>query len=269
VLPSQNGVWLGKTAHPSGSQLAWGAGQDLHLGRLHLSARLGSEPLVPEQPLVRGWQAWRSSGLMTAAAAVALLLVQVVSAWLPGNEGSIWPQVFSASLGLALGIVVWAGLWALVGKLFAGRMHYVKHVQIAAVGFALTTLAWGVPQLLGFALSLDSLVKFEAYISAALLAVVVWWHLRWALPISPRRLGYVVAGFTVAGMAVAMGLQLQSQKRLTNNLYMATILPPSWRIAPAVPTDQWLRESLDLKARLDERLRDEHDDQGAEFNELD
>jgi len=269
VLPSHNGIHQGKTLHAAGSQFAWGAGQELQLGRLGFSARMQHEAVAPELALRRGWRTWLRSGVMTGAAILALLAYLVVAAWLPGTEGSIWPSLLSTGVSTLAALLIWAGLWAVVGKVFAGRMRYAKHVKIAAVGFALTSLFAVVLQVLAFALSLESLVKYEVYISVLLFAVVVWWHLKWALPISRQRITAVMVGLVVTGMAVTMGLQWQSQKRLSNNLYMGTMLPPNWRIAPAVPASQWLNESLDLKARLEQRLSDEKDDDSPEFDELD
>ena len=43
--------------------------------------------------------------------------------------------------------------------------------------------------------------------------------------------------------------------RLTDSLYMSSLFPPSLRVAPAVPVDQFLQDTESLRGKLERRLK--------------
>ena len=45
--------------------------------------------------------------------------------------------------------------------------------------------------------------------------------------------------------------------RLSQTLYMSSLFPPSLRVAPAVPVEQFLQETESLRSKLDRRLSDD------------
>ena len=57
------------------------------------------------------------------------------------------------------------------------------------------------------------------------------------------------------GVPAWLGAQWLDRMRLSNELYMSSLFPPSLRLAPAVPISQFLQETGSLRGRLDRRLR--------------
>ena len=64
-----------------------------------------------------------------------------------------------------------------------------------------------------------------------------------------------------------MGTTWLQTKRLSNQVYLSALFPPSWRLAPAVPVSQFMQEAASIRQRLDERLKDRDDDAAGDDEE--
>ena len=71
-----------------------------------------------------------------------------------------------------------------------------------------------------------------------------------------RTLTLVVASFTVLAIGTALTLQWQSSKRLGTGLFMSSILPPGWRMAPTQDMDAFVDGVDAVLPRLERRLKD-------------
>jgi hypothetical protein len=73
----------------------------------------------------------------------------------------------------------------------------------------------------------------------------------------PRRrtgLAWTVGAVLALGLPAWMGVQWLNHARLSNQLYMSSLFPPSLRVAPAVPVPQFVQEAGALRERLDQRM---------------
>jgi hypothetical protein len=265
VLQTRNGVSLRGRTRREGERFDWPAGEDLHLGRLKLSLRLADEPQAAELPLASF--PWRTTGF-TLALVFAVLALMFGMTWLETPEGSVLAQRLPALLaGTAGSIAVWSGLWALVTRLFTGRLWFWRHVRIACATLlgaqALETLA----HLLAFMFSLESLARFDVQINLLAAAVGVVAHLTVIAPHRRRGMAAIVAGLAVMVMTVLLSTSWLQTRRLSGQLYMSTLFPPSWRVARAVPLPQFLDEAGALRGRLDKRLKERQDEDDAPASE--
>ena len=118
--------------------------------------------------------------------------------------------------------------------------------------------------LLAFALSWESLARFDLVVNVAVAAVGVFFHLIVVVPQSRRGMAAIVAGVALLGLAVTLGTSWLQTGRLSGPMYMSTVFPPSWRLARAVPVPQFLEEAQSIRKRLEKRLKDRNDeDDGA------
>ena len=262
MLDTDNGIALEDKHYRRGDQFAWPAGKALVLGRLKLGLRLAEEPVSAEEPLPRF--PWRTVG-WTALAVAALLAAVLFQAWLTMTEPSQLPRQLPGLLGMvALSVSIWAGLWALATKLFTGRLQFWRHVRIACTVSLAVQAVVVVCGMLAFMFSLESLARFELQQLLLGLAVAAYLHLAVITPHSRRKLGALVAVITVLGLVTMLGTNWLQNKRFSNRLYMATIYPPSWRMAPAVPVRQFMDEAGAIRQRLDARLKDKEAEDAAE-----
>ena len=248
-----------------GEDFDWARGEDLAIGRLKLSLRLADEPLPAEQPLPHF--PWRTTAWTLLLAAAVLALMGVIT-WLETPESNALGQRLPALLATTAGsFAVWAGLWALVTRLFTGRLWFWRHVRIACATLLASQALETAAHLLAFMFSWESLARFDLLITALSAAVGVFLHLRVIAPQHRRGLAGIVAGVTVLGVAVLLSTSWMQTRRLSGQLYMATLFPPAWRLAPAVPVPQFLDEAQSIRQRLEKRLQDKRDEDNATADE--
>ena len=262
VLDTINGVRRGRKLYQRGEQFDWSGDTDLGLGRLRLRLRLPGMPIAPEQALPRS--PWRVVGL-TVALVLLVFGLSLMQAWFKSTEPSKFAQTALSLAGVLLGgLGVWAGLWSLATKLFTGHPQFWRHVRIACAFSLLEPVVTGSGYLLAFAFSWESLARFNFLLSIPVFAAGVSMHLLVVAPQRRRGLIAMVAGVTLLGVVAMMGTTWLQHKRASNQLYLSALFPPSWRLAPAVPVEQFMREAATIRQRLDERLKDRDEDAPAD-----
>lgn len=258
VLDTANGIALDAKHYMRGEVFVWPAGTVLSLGRLKLGLRLAEEPVGAEEPLAHF--RWGTVG-WTLLAVGAMLAAVVFEAWLMYTDTAQLPgQLLGLIALVALVFPVWAGFWALLTKLFTGRLQFWRHVRIAGASTLLVQAVVALCGMLAFMFSLENLAKFANLQILLGLAVAVYLHLAVVMPHSRRKLGGTVAGVALLLMVGILGTSWLQNKRLSNTLHMSVIYPPGWRMAPAVPVSQFLQEAGDIRRRLDQRLKDKDQD---------
>jgi hypothetical protein len=265
VLDTLNGVRRGRTLYPRGARFDWNGEDDLGLGRSRLRLRLPGMPIAPEQALPKS--PVRIIGL-TLALMLATFGLGLLQTWFKVAEPAKFSQAALSLLGVLLGgLVVWAGMWSLATKLFTGHPQFWRHVRIACAFSLLQPLATGAGYLLAFALSWESLARLNFLLSIPVVAAGVVMHLLVIAPQRRRSLVAIVAGVAFLGVSVMMGTTWLQTKRLSNQVYLSALFPPSWRLAPAVPVSQFMQEAASIRQRLDERLKDRDDDAAGDEEE--
>ncbi len=262
VLDTANGATLGRRHHERGTRFDWPAGQVLALGRTALRARLADTPVPTEQPLPQ--RPWRTTTWTVAGLAFVLAWLTGQS-WLSATEiPAFQRELPSTLLGALVGLGTWAGLWALVTKLFSGHPQYWRHVRIVCGLFVVTSCAEALLGVLAFAYSLEGLTRYAHLVTLVLVALGVHRHLLVVAPLRHRGLTVTLIVALALGLPTVLGTQWLRNKRLSSQLYMSQLYPPSWRVATPVPVAQFLREAASIEQRLATRLKDAEDDDAPE-----
>ena len=262
VLNTDNGVTLGRQHHARGAQFDWPAGQALTLGRLHLRLRLADTPVAAEQAMPLG--PWRATLWSLAALATAMLLM-LGQVWLKSTETQkLLQELPMVMIGALAGLAAWAGLWAMVTKLFSGHPQFWRHVRIASLAFVASEVLEFVAQILAFAFSWESVGRFSYLVLVLVASVGIYRHLLVVAPQPRRGLAVGVALVVILGLPVMLGTQWLKNKRLSNQLYMAKLFPPAWRVATPVPVATFLQEAGSIEQRLAARLKDKKDEDSAD-----
>lgn len=258
VLDTDNGATLGRQHHERGAQFDWPADQALALGRTALHARLADTPVPTEQPLPQ--RPWRTTTWTVAGLAFVLAWLTGQS-WLGATEITAFQRELPSTLLVALaGLGLWTGLWALVTKLFSGHPQFWRHARIACGLFAITSCTEALLGVLAFAYSWESLTRYAHLVTLVLVALGVHRHLLVVAPLRRRSLSVTLALTLALGLPTVMGIQWLRTKRLSSQLYMSQLYPPSWRVATLVPVAQFLREAASIEQRLATRLKEAEDE---------
>ncbi|MFY3382671.1 FHA domain-containing protein [Paracidovorax sp. MALMAid1276] len=253
VLETRNGARLQRKRHAQGDQFDWPDGTPIDLGQTHITLRLADTPIADEQALPEF--PWRMLGA-TLGLAGGVVAAALVSAWLETRDTAQYVKALpSVVLMLMVVLTAWSGVWAGASKMFAGRLHFWRHVRIACAAVlgvdAVTLLA----HLAAFAFSLEVFAKFSHVLVALVLAGALYAHLATVLPRRRKGLAWSVALVVAVAVPLWLGAQWMNSMRLSKTLYMSSLFPPSLRVVPAAPVDQLLQDAEALRGKLDRRLK--------------
>lgn len=255
VLETRNGARLQRKRHAQGERFDWPGGTPIDLGHTHITLRLADAPIADEQALPEF--PWRTVGT-TAALVVLVGAAAMASSWLESRDSSQYLKSLpSVLLMLLLVLSAWSGLWAVANKMFAGRLQFWRHVRIACTVYLASEALRLVANLAAFSFSLEALSQFASVLGVLVLAWALYAHLATVLPRRRVGLGWTVAAVVMLGVPAWLGAQWLNRMRLTNEMYMSSLFPPSLRVAPTAPVDQLLQDAEALRAKLDRRLKDD------------
>ena len=255
VLETRNGARLQRKRHAQGERFDWPGGTPIDLGHTHITLRLADAPIADEQALPEF--PWRAVGT-TAALVVLVGAAAVASSWLESRDSSQYLKSLpSVLLMLLLVMSAWSGLWAVANKMFAGRLQFWRHVRIACTVYLASEALRLVANLAAFSFSLEALSQFASVLGVLVLAWALYAHLATVLPRRRVGLAWTVAAVVALGVPAWLGAQWLNRMRLTNEMYMSSLFPPSLRVAPTAPVDQLLQDAEALRAKLDRRLKDD------------
>ena len=199
--------------------------------------------------------AWE--GVRPAIVAVLMLtLLAMFNAWsldTTTQEGLVYQTTVALVLGA---MVAWAGIWALLNRLFAGRARFGRHLLIGAtfgvVSFAVSLVA----QLLAYAFSLDWATRFDSYLSLVVLSIAVYFHVATITPLSLSFARRSAAAFGVLAIGLFGLYRYATDQRFGDSLYMTSIQWPAIRMVAPVSTEAFVKDISDLKTRADLRRND-------------
>ena len=241
--------------HAQGERFDWPGGTPIDLGHTHITLRLADAPIADEQALPEF--PWRTVGT-TAALVVLVGAAAMASSWLESRDSSQYLKSLpSVLLMLLLVMSAWSGLWAVANKMFAGRLQFWRHVRIACTVYLASEALRLAAHLAAFSFSLEALSQFASVLGVLVLAWALYAHLATVLPRRRVGLAWTVAAVVMLGVPAWLGAQWLNRMRLTNEMYMSSLFPPSLRMAPAAPVDQLLQDAEALRAKLDRRLKDD------------
>lgn len=255
VLHTRNGARLQRKHYAQGERFDWPGGTSIDLGHTQVALRLADAPIADEQALPRfPW----STVATTATLMVLVLAAALVSAWLEARDASQYlKSVPGTVLGLLASLGVWSGAWAVASKVFGGQLRFWRHVRIACTAALAVDALHLVANFVAFTFSLESFSRFANVLVVLPLAGALYAHLSTVLPRRRVGLAWTLAALVALGLPSWLGAQWLNNMRLSNRLYMSSLFPPGLRVAPAVPVDQFLKDTESLRGKLDRRLRDD------------
>jgi Inner membrane component of T3SS, cytoplasmic domain len=249
-----NGVQVGKTRVRSGKRSPLPPGEAFQLGGTRLRVRRASDPVTPERALAVEPANSRRSLFVLALALVAWSLGEQ---WLNTDPGARFTDYLPVLVGSPALLGLWCFVWALGSKLFRHRFEFFAHARVAVTYLLIAAAAGLILPLVAYALSWAFPSRIASLVGGAVIWAMVFKHLSIIMP-SHRRVTAVAMGIVFVGsVVVMMARSFQVNDRLFPELYVTTLAPPAFRVAPTVTTDRFLEESRKLKAALDAHANDD------------
>jgi FHA domain len=258
-----NGVQLKRQPLSSGSSTVLRDGFEFDAGRSTVRVRLAGESLAAERPLPH--RAERAYPALTIGGLAMLMLWVAALLWLRNLPGSAWDKYLPPLLGVMLAVAAWCSLWGLGSKLFQRRFRFMPHLRVL-LGFLLAMLSLDALLALGsFALALPWLSHIRSWVQIAMVFALLGTHFSLLLPGHPRAVALTFGALCLLAIGLDGALNWRRHQRLFDELYAATLPPPSLRLVRAEPVARLLDDLRPLRPKLEERAReDESTDAGAE-----
>lgn len=241
-----NGMHVGRTAEKV-ERVVLDGDQVIRIGRTDLRIR-GAEYVLPRERALTGPP--RIIPII-AALSVVLLGIDALSLWLHQVTEPRLSYYLPALLGLPAYAVSWAGVWAILCRIFSGQARFERQLLIGLSGLLAFMLYQQLSDFTPFAVSWYAPTKYGFVASYALLAVIVFWHLREIGPTRLRLKGGIVAGLAV--VAVAAQWLIESEARFNYGQQDAArhLLPTAFRLKPFRDEDAFFGDVEKLKGQLD------------------
>jgi hypothetical protein len=257
-LGSANGVYLGEGKQRLAHILVDGK-QPIRIGQTFLRIREEGFAVEPERV---GRPEQHSHRIVLAAVlGVAVLAVSEIRTWL-SQTSEVQPTTYMMPLlAVVTTVLAWAGIWALLSRIFAGRSLFLRNLLITLAGGLAILLYDEIAQLVAYALTWTAPLTYNFAPIWSIVAVMCFVHLTRIGPPRPWLKGSIIAVLLVALMAVQV-LQLteaffRSGRQNTAHLLM----PPALRIAPLRDETAFFGEIEKLKSTIDaDRAKTSPDD---------
>lgn len=254
VGATRNGVQVGPRTAVEGEVVPVPShGEVWQMGATRIRVRQPGDVLEEERPL--GLAATGARPLTTLAAAAGLwaLLLSVHAVELdPGSSLNDWLMPL---IGLPVAVVLWCVAWAVGSKVFQHRFEFWSHFAVLVKGGLAVVLLDLLLPLAAYALSWEWLSRIAPAVEACAAAATLYRH---ATLVAPVRHGWIAGGLGACLLlaGVVMGtLNWQRSGRLFSELYLSTLAPPAFRLAPGVTPREFVGEARELRERVEQELR--------------
>jgi hypothetical protein len=226
----------------------------VRVGHSTFRVRPIDQAVAPERldTTAHGWE-----GLRPAILAFAMLsLLALFNAW-SADTTTQENFAYETNVALVLGtMVIWAGAWALLNRLFAGRARFGRHFLIGAA-FAVAAFATSLAAaLVAYAFSLDWPTRFDSYLSLGLLSIAIYFHVATITPLSASFARRCAVAFALLAIGLFGLYRYATDRQLGDSLYMTSIQWPAIRMVTPISSEAFVNATSDLKSRADLRRRD-------------
>ena len=262
-LGSANGLFDGDSDARS-ARLVLNGDRPIRIGRTYLRVREASYAVPPERRLAMSTR-FLPAVLWLAAMLLGFVLLDL---WLAETSEPKTAYYLLPPLTVALLVLVWTTVWAILSRIFAGAARFDRHLRIAliaALGFA---LFGELLDYAAFSLSWRWLADYSYVANWLLFATLCFFHLR---EIGPSRLkvkAATLAAFAAVAIATQSVAQAEMRSRFGQPAYVRHLRPPALRLAPPQSEDAFFADAARIKAALDD-VRKEAPPSGGIFSTFD
>lgn len=265
LLPSHNGGWLDGRKLAAGSRAEWTSAALLQIGTTRLRLRTSLDTLPAEKPLNRDDEPVKRDarpGWALPALLGLWVLILWGSNWAANDGSSTWVDTVSALLAPIGVALIWSALWALVTQLFRHWFAFGAHLWRALVATVAMQLLDLLVPLAAYMFNLPRLQALETLVMSVGAALLLWWHATVVWPRASRRLAVGIGAMCIVGLVLTVGRRTEQQYWLGPS-YMATLPPPSLRVARPQPVDSFIDGMAKLEAPLLRQAEKRNDQSGG------
>ncbi|MEP7344577.1 MAG: FHA domain-containing protein [Gemmatimonadaceae bacterium] len=263
-------LWMEDVGSKNGTRRAFGAapetrfatpsGSTVVLGRTMLRI-FDTDHAVPDAVLQHAEETSIAELLgnprHVAIAAGACVLLFAARGYLESTSREVAESIVTMPLGVLFFVVLWAGVWALIGRVTRAGGRFVAHFAWACVGLVVLTLLAMVLGWIEFAIpSSDFLSALSAVVLAAAFAVYLTGHVTLASSLSARlALRRTVIGFGAAAIVSVLLVTISREEFSVSPSYPTALAPLPTALLQTEEIDEFAAETLELQKEVDELAR--------------
>jgi len=221
----------------------------VRIGHTSIRVRPAAFPVAQELPdrTFHGWE----GALPGAAGALLIGLLSLCARWIADTgyfETVRYVEAVAWGIGAAL---LWSGAWAFANRLFGRHARLGRHLFIIGCGVVALGGYALLAATLGYAFSLEAFTHYASHVATAIVAATIYFHLCTIKPPNRGRYRWICTGLALLGSVLILTANVQRTGRFSDELYMATLMPPQLRVSQDKGVDQFMREVEGMKESLD------------------
>lgn len=245
-LGSVNGLFEGDS-NQSVRRAVLGGDRTIRVGATRIRVRDAQHAVTAERrfaPKTWGWH-------VVVAVSVVIIVVRVVLTWLAQTGEPKLADYAGPLAAIGAAVLTWAGMWAVLGRIFAGTMRFRRNVLVALTGLLTLLIVHELADYGAFAFSLRELTAYRYVGFWLVFALFTFIHLMIISRSHVRLKGAVVA--LIAGIAIATITVLDAGERANTDRqrFVRTLKPPFLRLVPPESDSTFFARAADLQKVLD------------------
>lgn len=185
------------------------------------------------------------------ALGVALLGLSALQVWLAQTSEPRASNYLTPLLTIVGCILAWAGVWALLSRIFSGRSHFLRNLLITLAGTLAFALYFEFARFSAFALTFSTASTYQYVAAWSILAAACFLHLREVGPMRLKLKGAIVTTLLVTAIAVQALQRSEAFSDYGREYATHQLMPPALRAVPFRDEGAFFGEIASLKAKLD------------------
>lgn len=220
------------------------SGDRLTVGRSHLLLILAGQPLERTRKLVlSNWMYRKWPGrLLPPALTLVAVVMAIFSNYQAMSREIPWGHLVASGLSTALIIVIWAGIWALVGRVFRHQPNFRAqwfYSALMMVWLGMAALFSGYPEYISNSVQFGQVLEWLVLL--VLLSLLLRYNLLYASDLHRKGLvAFAIVGLSL--LSIYSLSRLEKQDFSTYQEYSAVVKPPLVKWADDVAVDSYLYE---------------------------
>ncbi|RYY04606.1 MAG: FHA domain-containing protein [Gammaproteobacteria bacterium] len=245
-LGSQNAIKVKGKVQPI---VVMNGDTSVQLGHTHVRVRDSNYVVSDEvnDSVHSRWQGWP----MFFSAVLMICILSLTTSWLSDIANNKSSDYIIGVAQWLLVAAVWSGIWALANRAFGGAANFTRHLFTFSFGLVSLTLLDYLCMLLAFSFSLEWFTQYQTHFQLAIVAVVIYYHLRHINVRNRKMFKIVCASLAIVGSSLKLMSNYQATNQYTDELYMHEILPPSFRVSRNHSLEEFDKSIAKLKTDID------------------
>ncbi|HUP97741.1 MAG TPA: FHA domain-containing protein [Usitatibacter sp.] len=219
----------------------------IRIGRTTLRVHDAAHPVAAERPMTPPRQHARWDAALGAGLFFLILLLN----WLNLTQEPSANVVLLPIVGLVTALALWAGLWAILSRIFFGQAQFALHLRIAVTACIALVLWDLLTDTLSYSFAWREVLEYAPLGAWAILAATCYAHLQ---AIGPRHMKLVMGlmlALIASGAAVQFVTKWETRELVGQRATVGNLRPPAFRVVPLVSADEFFKQAGETRSRVD------------------